>query len=97
MIRFLQAALVFSGTLLAGSFVGAPSTVSLVRADSMFSAGEAVQASRMRAPIDPKKKKAGEACKSASECQKHQTCEKDGDKNVCTDPPEPPLPPGAVT
>lgn len=35
---------------------------------------------------DPKKKKAGEECKASSECQRHHTCDKRGQKKVCTAP-----------
>lgn len=38
------------------------------------------------APDDPKKKKAGEECKGSDECQRHHSCEKSGDKRVCTAP-----------
>ncbi len=48
-------------------------------------------------PPDPKKKKPGEECKASDECQRHHECKKDGDKGVCTAPPAPKLPPGAVT
>lgn len=42
----------------------------------------------MKAPAmhDPKKKKAGESCKSSDECQKHHSCDKIGAKSVCTAP-----------
>lgn len=46
---------------------------------------------------DPKKKKAGEECKSSDECQSHHSCTKTGDKGVCTAPPRQKIPPGAVT
>jgi hypothetical protein len=46
---------------------------------------------------DPKKKKAGEECKTADECQRHHACSKAGEKNVCTAPPRHKIPPGAVT
>lgn len=50
------------------------------------------------APVyDPKKKKPGDACKTSDECQRHHTCTKVGDKNVCQAPPPPVLPPGVVT
>lgn len=39
---------------------------------------------------DPKKKNAGDACKSTSECQSYLTCSKVGEKNVCTAPAQPP-------
>ncbi|EOQ88972.1 hypothetical protein LEP1GSC202_1540 [Leptospira yanagawae serovar Saopaulo str. Sao Paulo = ATCC 700523] len=48
-------------------------------------------------PNDPNKKKVGEECKSSDECQKHHECKSDGEKNVCTEPPRPKLPPGVVT
>ena len=48
-------------------------------------------------PDDPRKKKAGEECQSADECQVHHSCTKSGDKNVCTAPPRRKLPPGVVT
>lgn len=61
-------------------------------------AGKALPAGDRPAPqYDPKKKLPGAACKTADECQKHHTCEKVGDKQVCKEPPEPELPPGAVT
>lgn len=47
--------------------------------------------------LDPKKKMPGDPCKNADECQRHHTCEKVGDKNVCKAPPPPSIPPGAVT
>jgi hypothetical protein len=37
-------------------------------------------------PPDPKKKKAGEECKAATECQRHYSCTKTGQKSVCTAP-----------
>lgn len=40
----------------------------------------------MAAPHDPKKKNAGEECKSSDECQRHHSCEKAGEKKVCTAP-----------
>ncbi len=46
---------------------------------------------------DPKKKKAGEECKTSDECQRHHSCKKEGDKGVCTAPPRPKMPPGVVT
>ncbi len=59
---------------------------------SMRAADEAMEP----AP-DPKKKKAGEECKTSDECQRHHSCKKDGDKGVCTAPPRHKIPPGAVT
>lgn len=55
------------------------------------------QASEMMIPDDPKKKKAGEECKTSDECQNHHSCKKEGEKSVCTAPPRPKLPPGVVT
>ena len=37
-------------------------------------------------PHDPKKKKAGEECKTSDECQAHQRCQKHGEKAICTEP-----------
>jgi hypothetical protein len=54
-------------------------------------------ASEVYEPEDPKKKKAGEDCKSSDECQKHHACTKSGEKNLCIAPPRPKLPPGVVT
>lgn len=54
-------------------------------------------ASEIMVPFDPNKKKAGEECKSSEECQKHHECVKTDEKNICTAPPRPKLPPGAVT
>lgn len=47
--------------------------------------------------IDPKKKKAGEECKTSDECQRHHACAPAGEKNVCTAPPRPKHKPGVVT
>jgi hypothetical protein len=41
----------------------------------------------MEAAPDPKKKKAGEDCKTSDECKRHHTCNKAGEKSVCTAPP----------
>lgn len=48
-------------------------------------------------PPDPKKKRPGEECSSDDQCQKHHSCRKTGNKGICTAPPRPKLPPGAVT
>jgi hypothetical protein len=48
-------------------------------------------------PPDPNKKRPGEECSRDDECQKHHSCKKTGDKGICTAPPRPKLPPGAVT
>lgn len=86
MPRSLKTVLVLSGSLLVGTWLGATSRVPPAHA------GAAVQE-----PLDPKKKKAGEPCKSSDECQKHHRCVKVGDQSVCQAPPPPRLPPGAVT
>ena len=85
MLRSLKAAMLFSGALLIGAALGATSSV------PPASASEAAM------PHDPNKKNAGDPCKSSDECQKHHTCAKVGDQNVCKAPPRPRLPPGAVT
>lgn len=86
MFRSLNLVALFSGALVLGAVMGMSSTIKPAHAGAMA-----------RPPHDPKKKSAGDACKSADECQKHQTCEKVGDKQVCKEPPMPSLPPGAVT
>lgn len=48
-------------------------------------------------PPDPKKKNPGDECKTSDECQRHHTCKKKGEKNVCTAPEPHKLPPGVVT
>ncbi|MCW7469580.1 hypothetical protein [Leptospira kanakyensis] len=63
----------------------------------VFAGAEAKMRSEVYIPIDPNKKKVGEECKSSDECQKHHECTNNGEKNVCTAPPPPKLPPGAVT
>lgn len=42
---------------------------------------------RMQEAHDPKRKKAGEECKSSDECQRHHSCVKSGEKSICTAPP----------
>lgn len=86
MLRSLKTAFIFSSAIAAGAFFGAM-TVSPLHAE----------ASEAYVPLDPKKKKPGDECKKSDECQRHHTCEKSGDKSVCTAPPRPALPPGAVT
>ena len=86
-------AVLVSGALLAGLWLGA-ARVAPVHAG----ATSELEPKKEAAPVyDPKKKKPGDACKSSDECQKHHTCAKVGDKNVCQAPPRPPLPPGVVT
>ena len=64
---------------------------------SVYTAVPADMAKEVYIPFDPNKKKVGEECKSSDECQKHHECTNNGEKNVCTAPPPPQLPPGAVT
>ena len=97
MIRSLKAAAVFSGALMVGTFLGATANFSRAYADAAPGASAPVAKSEAQMPNDPKKKQAGEACKSNDECQKHHTCAKAGDKSVCQAPPRMRLPPGAVT
>ncbi len=62
--------------------------------------GASYAKSSMRAPEpapDPTKKKTGEECKTADECQAHHSCSKAGEKNVCTAHPRPKMKPGVVT
>lgn len=56
-----------------------------------------IASDEMLTPFDPNKKKAGEECKVSDECQKHHACTKNGEKNICTAPPRPVLPPNTVT
>ena len=37
-------------------------------------------------PGNPKKKKAGEECKTSDECRRHHRCEKVAEKSVCVAP-----------
>jgi hypothetical protein len=46
----------------------------------------------MESTFAPKKKKAGEECKSSDECQRHHQCSAVGDKSVCTRPPRAEIP-----
>lgn len=44
-----------------------------------------IKADQAMEPADaPKKKQAGEECKTSDECKRHHRCEKSGDKKVCT-------------
>jgi hypothetical protein len=86
MLRSLKAAVLFSGALFIGASLGAGLAVPSARAGATA-----------QPPHDPNKKNAGEPCKSSDECQKHHSCAKVGDKNICQAPPPPRLPPGAVT
>ena len=66
-------------------------------AGNTFAAPAMKMADEAYEPFDPKKKKPGDECTRNDECQKHHACEKTGDKNLCTAPPRPKLPPGVVT
>jgi hypothetical protein len=100
MRRSVKAVTAFSFALLLGAPLGVTSSVSPARADARLELPDsnmrAVSEQPEPAP-DPNRKKAGEACKSSDECQKHHTCAKVDGKNVCQAPPRPRLPPGAVT
>ncbi|XDD46892.1 hypothetical protein AB3N60_01995 [Leptospira sp. WS39.C2] len=71
-------------------------TISLVSVP-VFAGARAEKKIDIQQPFDPNKKKVGEECKTSDECQKHHECVSDGEKNVCTAPPPPKLPPGVVT
>lgn len=100
MLRYLSAALAFSGALMLGTFLGASSPVAHAQTDALQE-GTSPSANAVSEspppPNDPKKKNEGDECQKSSECQKHHTCVKDGDKSVCKAPPRRVLPPGAVT
>ena len=103
MLRYVSAALAFSGALMLGASLGASSPVASAHADALQGVtGPSAQSQSELPPPpdDPKKKKAGEECKNSGECQKHHKCakadEKD-EKGVCQAPPRRLLPPGAVT
>lgn len=66
-------------------------------ATGVLAGSAAKMASEAYEPFDPKKKKPGEECKTSDECQRHHSCNKEGDKNVCVAPPPRKLPPGVVT
>jgi len=88
----------WSAALWVGALLGAAVTSS-ARAEALPTAADApyLAGARYRPPPDPTKKKEGEPCKTSAECQPHSRCNKVGDKQVCQAPPEPTLPPGAVT
>lgn len=99
MSRSLHIALCFSGALFFGSFLGAVtgSAHAAVAVDpSTLTPGAQDAHAVKQPPPDPTRKKAGEACKSDDECQRHHSCVKIGERNVCQAPPSR-LPPGAVT
>lgn len=99
MFRSLHIAVAFSGALFFGGILGATtgSAYAAVELDpSTFAPAAQGMGEAKEAPPDPSRKKAGEACKSSDECQKHHSCVKVGDQNRCQAPPSR-LPPGAVT
>lgn len=69
----------------------------ILAVNGAFADASVKMASEAYEPFDPKKKKPGEECKTSDECQRHHSCSKDGDKNVCVAPPRRKLPPGVVT
>ena len=95
MLRSLSVAMGLSGALLVGALLGGGALPA--HAEKAWASPGAQSLSEMAPPHDPKKKNAGDACKSSDECQPHHTCTKVGDKSVCKAPPRPSLPPGAVT
>lgn len=99
MLSSLKIALVVSGALLLGTLGGLTAAVSPAHAEAALGSGAAVSPVSEPAPLplDPKKKKEGEPCKSSSECQRHHSCAKVGDQSVCRAPQRPSLPPGAAT
>lgn len=104
MLRYVSAAIAFSGALMLGAFLGASSPVMSAHADTLQGVTGPTAHSvseQPPPPHDPKKKNEGDECKSSSECQKHHSCAKVGDKaddkSVCKAPPRRVLPPGAVT
>jgi hypothetical protein len=86
----------FASALLVGASLGEAVQVAPAHARVVTDSGSTA-VSEMQAPHDPKKKNAGDPCKSADECQAHHTCEKVGSQQVCKAPPPRKLPPGAVT
>lgn len=97
MLRNTVRSALLSAALLSGALLGALSSGSLAHAEVVAPAGGLTAVSEAPPPHDPKKKNAGDACKSSDECQVHHTCVKDGDKSVCKAPAPRRLPPGAVT
>lgn len=86
MKKYMITALLVSGITLIGTATYAKQSMKAIMADEA-----------PPEPPDPKKKKAGEDCKSSDECQRHHSCQKSGEKGVCTAPPRSKIPPGAVT
>jgi hypothetical protein len=97
MLRCLKSFTVFAGALLIGTLLGATSPIEPAYADVDQGATAQPVSQVKEPPPDPKKKLAGDECKSSDECQRHHSCVKSGDKKVCEAPPRPRLPPGAVT
>lgn len=98
MTRSLFLVALLSSALSVGGWLGLAAQAAPAHAQTLTWTGQAIPAGAGPSPqYDPKKKLPGDVCKSADECQKHHTCEKVGDKQVCKEPPPPPLPPGAVT
>lgn len=95
MPRSLSVAMGLCGALVLGALLGGGALPARADRGSAGPAGQSL--SEMAPPHDPKKKNAGDACKTSDECQPHHTCTKVGDKSVCKAPPRPSLPPGAVT
>jgi len=93
MLRSVNVVSLFSAALLSGALLGASAQLASAHASDLGSQ----PARPVKEPHDPKKKNAGDVCKSADECQAHHTCEKVGDQQVCKAPPPRRLPPGAVT
>ena len=100
MFRALKVAMVLTGALCLGAFLDKMSSASPAHADGLLtlpSPNMQPAGATAQPPHDPNRKKAGEPCTSSDECQRHHSCAKVGDKNVCQAPPPPRLPPGAVT
>ena len=98
MTRSLFLVALLLSALSVGGWLGLGAQAAPAHAQTLTWAGQATPTGDSPSPrYDPKKKLPGAACKTADECQKHHTCEKVGDKQVCKEPPPPRLPPGAVT
>lgn len=93
MQRSVNVVSLFSAALLSGALLGASAQLASAHASDLGSQ----PARPVKEPHDPKKKNAGDACKSSDECQPHHSCVKNGDKSVCQAPERSRLPPGAVT
>ena len=100
MPRRVHIAILFSSALFLGTGLGALLRSAHADSPRLISAPAEHAGAVSEAPPppeDPKRKKAGEPCKSNDECQKHHSCAKDGDTSVCKAPAPRRLPPGAVT